>query len=82
MRYIIDKRIGCVAIIDTEHESYKDEAYRSNGLSPDLRYVVEFWSGYKDEDDGNWYVMPSAIEDAEKQLEILNDVCPAKGETK
>lgn len=72
MRYIVDKRNGCVAVIDTEHPRYKDPDYRSNGLDPDLAYVVKYWGGLRIPGTGQWTISPMDVETAEKLADELN----------
>jgi len=42
MRYFVDRRIGCIAVRDSEHPQY-DPDYP--GLHSDTVDVVEYWHG-------------------------------------
>ncbi len=70
-RFVIDKRVGIIAILDTLHDSYEN---RTNGLHGDSDYVVASWHG-KVEPRGIhhiWQIEEWKIEKANKLLELLN----------
>lgn len=62
-RFEIDQRVGCIAIIDTEHPKYtKDHA----GLGSHLPYVLWYSNGKWDE--GDWTVEEETIKEAKERL--------------
>lgn len=88
-QFIIDKRVGIIAILDTLNESYKD---RNNGVYGDESYVIASWNGKytgSDDEDWGWDLYDWQIEKAKKLCKILNhlkynkvEVTPSTGYTK
>lgn len=68
MRYIIDVRVGCCAVVDTRHPAY-DPEYQ--GLHPDTGGVVEFWMG-KRSDAGIWELPTGCVLAATEMAQKLN----------
>ncbi len=76
IRYFVDKRIGCVAVRDSEHTNPEDQ-----GLHEDTCGVIKFWSGKLDKIvrcptcghlDTKWDVDEETIAEAEALCEELN----------
>ena len=75
MRYEIDQRVGCIAVVDTEVKS------NSDGLHPDTPGVAKYWHGYQDiitcKECGHikpsdWKIEDSDIKEAKELVEKLN----------
>ena len=76
MKYSVDQRVGCIAIIDNIISA------PSNGLHRDDAHVVKYWHGYWlpnlnlnkqiENCDGNWRVAKFIIKRAEKLCQKLN----------
>ena len=70
-RYIIDKRIGIVTVIDTQHPEYIKNIATQPGIQFDDPWIIAYWDGYRDPKKG-WMISPWKIERAEYLCEILN----------
>ena len=82
-RYFIDKRIGCIAIVDREHPDY-DPSHP--GIEPGTCGVVWYEHGLCVQDkcptchrdrSGGWALAKGAIERAEQKLAELMEVANA-----
>jgi len=75
MRYIVDKRNGCAAVIDTEHEGYAEHSDRSNGPSMADPWVLHVRNGYRVRHNNNqisWNMEISDVKWLEGRCEDLN----------
>lgn len=72
MRYIVDKRIGCCAVVDTQHPDYDPEY---PGLGSEGNGVVKFWLGNMVviPGEGNTWALPEwCVTEAEALADALN----------
>ncbi|AUS01569.1 coil containing protein [Vibrio phage 1.286.O._10N.286.55.C4] len=76
MRYILDERVGCAAVIDTHHPDY-DQEYP--GLHSDTGGVV-LYEGFANQSRMN--ISKSEIEDAKRVIELLKKACNALNDKK
>ncbi|AUR99234.1 coil containing protein [Vibrio phage 1.263.B._10N.286.51.B1] len=76
MRYILDERVGCAAVIDTHHPDY-DQEYP--GLHSDTGGVV-LYEGFANQSRVN--ISKSEIEDAKRVIERLKKACDALNDKK
>lgn len=60
-RFVVDKRIGCCAVIDTYHPSFPS----GRGLHDYYPEVVRYWTG-RVRKDGGMYVHPFTLNAAKK----------------
>lgn len=67
-RYEVDKRVGCIAIVDTLHEEY---ANRGQGLHSDDEFIVLFVNGQQSANN-DWYIPDEVIDNMNKLCENLN----------
>jgi hypothetical protein len=74
-RYKVDRRVGCIAVIDTTIES------DCPGLHPDSIGVVKYWSGRRIEhkcptcghvSHSEWEVPEETVKEAQKLCDELN----------
>lgn len=68
-RYIVDLRIGCVAVVDTRHPEYPS----GNGLHADYAEVLGYWS--KDDTLAEWQAnrLCAALNDLQTHVDALSD---------
>lgn len=66
-RYIVDERVGCIAIRDTK---FTDPDYP--GLHNDTEGVLFYWHGKKDENEA-WHVNPVIVEKIQLLCEAMNE---------
>ena len=76
MRYILDERVGCAAVIDTHHPDYDPEY---PGLHSDTGGVV-LYEGFTNQSRMN--ISEGEIEDAKRVIERLKKACDALNDKK
>ena len=69
-RFVVDQRVGIIAICDTSHDSYQE---RTEGLHGDEDYVVKYWKGQPN--DGSWELEEWQVNDAFMYCGVLNSYC-------
>lgn len=70
MRYKVDKRVGCAAIVDTQHSDYINN--EQEGLESDYPYVVEYIFG-EWTSDGRWEIDPIAVNSLQARCNEMNN---------
>lgn len=76
-RYVYDKRVGCIAILDTLHVDYKKRLNgERNGLASDDSDVVYYEVG--EWKDGKWTVDDQKSKNVIEHLKLLNQKCIIK----
>lgn len=70
-RYQLDERVGCIAIVDTQHQDFskRENGFR-NGLGSDDTDVIYYATGKWE--NGSWNVPKELKEEALRKLEYLN----------
>lgn len=76
MRYILDERVGCAAVIDTRHPDYDPEY---PGLHSDTGGVV-LYEGFTNQSKMN--ISESEVEDSKRVIERLKKACDALNDKK
>jgi hypothetical protein len=71
-RYIIDERVGCIAVIDTTKIFSKTTKFHSPGLHDDTLGVVKRWQGIFDHDWYRWNIPRQYLKEAYELCERLN----------
>ena len=69
-RYVIDERVGCIAVIDTTKIFDKTIDFHSLGLR--IPCVVKRWQGIFDHDWYRWNIPRQYIKEAYELCEQLN----------
>jgi len=69
-RYIVDRRLGVVAVIDTENTSYLNR--KNIKLEESSLYVIAIWQGIQDE-NGDWFLLSHQIGKAKELAKLLNE---------